>query len=75
MAVLMVVGNPEVPGIPTFILDKVRVLTSTIALEFSYVEWGSSHQHALFALGIILFLIVSALNFIATFMIRRDNLE
>jgi len=73
MALLMVIGNPEVPGIPSFILDKVRVLTSTIALEFSYVEWGSSHQHALFALGIILFFIVSALNFIATFMIGRNK--
>ncbi len=71
MAVLMVVGNPEVPWIPVSILDRVRVLTSTIAIEFSYTEWGSPHQHALFAIGVLLFLMVIILNFVATFVIRK----
>jgi phosphate transport system permease protein len=75
MAVLMVVGNPETPWIPTGILDRVRMLTSTIAIEFSYAEWGSTHQHALFAIGVVLFLMVTALNFIATFVIRRKNIQ
>lgn len=75
MAVLMVVGNPETPWIPTSILDRVRMLTSTIAIEFSYVEWGSQHQHALFAIGVVLFFLVTALNFLATFVIRRRKLE
>ena len=73
MAVLMVVGNPEVPWIPLSVLDRVRTLTSTLALEFSYVEWGSQHQHALFAIGVVLFLMVTALNFVATFVIKRRN--
>jgi phosphate transport system permease protein len=73
MAVLMVVGNPEVPWIPLSVLDRVRTLTSTIALEFSYVEWGSQHQHSLFAIGVVLFLMVTALNFVATFVIKRRN--
>ena len=75
MAVLMVIGNPETPWIPTSILDQVRTLTSTIAIEFSYTEWGSPHQHALFAIGAVLFLIVVVLNFIATFVIRRRNMH
>ncbi len=73
MAVLMVIGNPETPWIPLSVLDQVRTLTSTIALEFSYVEWGSPHQHALFAVGVVLFLMVTALNFVATFVIRRQS--
>jgi phosphate transport system permease protein len=73
MAVLMVVGNPETPWIPVSILDRVRVLTSTIAIEFGYAEWGSQHQHALFAIGIVLFLMVTILNYVATFVIRRKQ--
>ena len=75
MAVLMVVGNPETPWIPTGILDRVRVLTSTIAIEFSYAEWGSPHQYALFAIGVVLFFMVTILNFLATFVIRRGNIH
>ena len=75
MAVLMVVGNPETPWIPTGILDRVRMLTSTIAIEFSYAEWGSTHQHALFAIGVVLFLMVTALNLTASFVIRRKNIQ
>ncbi|MBN2335602.1 phosphate ABC transporter permease subunit PstC [Candidatus Bathyarchaeota archaeon] len=75
MAVLMVVGNPETPWIPTGVLDRVRMLTSTIAIEYSYAEWGSSHQYALFAIGVVLFFMVTALNFIATFVIRRRNIQ
>ncbi len=73
MAVLMVIGNPETPWIPLSILDRARTLTSTIAIEFSYAEWGSAHQHALFAVGVVLFLMVTALNYIATFVIRRQR--
>jgi phosphate transport system permease protein len=75
MAVMMVIGNPNIPFIPTSILDQVRTLTSTIALEFSYVSWGSGHQQALYAMGAVLFFIVMALNFVATFVIRRKVVE
>jgi phosphate transport system permease protein len=71
MAVLMVIGNPNIPFLPTSVVDQVRTLTSTIAIEFSYVQWGSKHQQALYAMGVVLFLIVMALNFVATFVIRR----
>ena len=65
MAVLMVVGNPEVPYIPTSILDRVRVLTSTIVIEFNYAVWGSDQMRALFAIGVVLFIITAVVNLLA----------
>jgi ABC-type phosphate transport system permease subunit len=47
------------------------VLTSTIVIEISYAVWGSMHQHALFALGVVLFIIVAILNAITTMVIRK----
>ena len=72
MAVLMVIGNPNIPWIPTSVLEQVRVLTSTIVIEISYAVWGSMHQHALFALGVVLFIIVAILNAITTAIIRKS---
>ncbi|MBN1762064.1 MAG: phosphate ABC transporter permease subunit PstC [Methanomicrobia archaeon] len=72
MAVLMVIGNPNIPWIPTGVLEPVRVLTSTIVIEISYAVWGSIHQHALFALGVVLFIIVALLNAITTAIIRKS---
>ncbi|MCW3131939.1 MAG: phosphate ABC transporter permease subunit PstC [Candidatus Methanospirare jalkutatii] len=72
MAVLMVIGNPNIPSVPTSVFDAARVLTSTIVLEISYAVWGSTHQHALFALGIVLFAIVAFLNIITTAIVRRE---
>jgi phosphate transport system permease protein len=72
MAVLMVIGNPNIPWIPTSVLEQVRVLTSTIVIEISYAVWGSMHQHALFALGVVLFIIVAILNAITTAIVRTS---
>jgi phosphate transport system permease protein len=72
MAVLMVIGNPNIPWIPTSVLEPVRVLTSTIVIEISYAVWGSMHQHALFALGVVLFIIVAMLNAITTAIVRKS---
>jgi len=65
MAVLMVIGNPEIPYIPTSIFDRVRVLTSTIVIEFNYAVWGSDQMRALFAIGVLLFIITAAVNLLA----------
>ncbi len=72
MAVLMVVGNPNVPFIPSSIFDTARVLTSTIVIEYSYAAWGSMHQHAIFALGVVLFVIVALFNIITTAIVKRE---
>lgn len=61
MAVIMIAGNAlKIPG---SILDSVRTLTSTIALELGYA--AGDHRAALFACGSFLFLIIIILNIIA----------
>lgn len=67
MAVIMVAGNAL--QIPTSILDPVRTLTSNIALELGYAS--GHHREALFATGIVLFIIIMILNLSATFVTRR----
>jgi phosphate ABC transporter permease protein PstC len=61
MAVIMIAGNAlKIPG---SILDSVRTLTSTIALELGYAS--GDHRAALFACGSFLFLIIIILNIVA----------
>jgi phosphate transport system permease protein len=67
MAVIMVAGNAL--QIPTSVLDPVRTLTSNIALELGYA--AGRHREALFATGIVLFVIIMILNLSATFITRR----
>jgi phosphate transport system permease protein len=67
MAVIMVAGNAL--KIPVSILDPVRTLTSTIALEMGYS--AGDHRQALFAAGIILFIFIMSLNILANVLMRR----
>jgi phosphate transport system permease protein len=67
MAVIMVAGNAL--QIPTSVLDPVRTLTSNIALELGYA--AGRHREALFATGIVLFVIIMILNLSATLITRR----
>jgi phosphate ABC transporter permease protein PstC len=67
MAVIMVAGNAL--KLPTSVLDPVRTLTSNIALELGYAS--GRHREALFATGIVLFVIIMILNFTATIITRR----
>lgn len=58
MAVIMVAGNSvQMPHSP---LDSVRTLTANIALEMGYA--AGDHRAALFATGIVLFVIIMILN-------------
>jgi phosphate ABC transporter permease protein PstC len=67
MAVIMIAGNAL--KIPHSILDSVRTLTSTIALELGYA--AGDHRAALFACGAFLFLIIIVLNIIAIKVTKR----
>jgi len=60
MTVLMVAGGAAV--IPHGLLQPMRPLTATIVAEMGEAVHGSLHYHALFALGLVLFLISLALN-------------
>jgi phosphate transport system permease protein len=61
MAVVMVAGNAV--QFPHSLLDPVRTLTANLALEMSYAS--GDHRAALFATGMVLFLIVVILNGVA----------
>ncbi len=67
MAVIMVAGNAV--SIPHTPLAPVRTLTSNIALEMGYA--AGEHREALFATGVILFIIIMILNTLATVTSRR----
>lgn len=67
MAVIMIAGNAL--KIPHSILDSVRTLTSTIALELGYA--AGDHRAALFACGAFLFLLIIILNIIAIKVTKR----
>ena len=67
MAIIMVAGNSL--KIPTSILDPVRTLTANIALELGYAT--GRHREALFATGIVLFIIIMILNLAASAVTRR----
>ena len=67
MAVIMVTGNAlDLPHSP---LAPIRTLTSNIALELGYAS--GKHQKALFATGVILFVMIMILNLAATATSRR----
>ncbi|WP_130861204.1 phosphate ABC transporter permease subunit PstC [Bacilliculturomica massiliensis] len=67
MAVLLITGNMAV--IPGSVLDSVATLTGTIAMEMSYAS--PTHQQALFAVGIVLFVIIMLLNLTAQLTVKR----
>jgi phosphate transport system permease protein len=60
MAVLMVTGNASV--IPHSFLQPVRTIPATIAAELGEASVGGLHYKALFALGIVLFIITFGIN-------------
>jgi phosphate ABC transporter permease protein PstC len=74
MAALMVIGNPYLPWVTLNPLDIVRTLPTTIALEFSYVEFFSKHYYALFGMGVVLFISVFMMNLVATYFSGRSKM-
>jgi len=69
MVVMMVTGNS--PVIPKSILQPLRTLTATIAGEMGETVGGSDHYFALFAVGLVLFIITFIINFVADAFLRR----
>lgn len=69
MAVIMVAGNAT--KIPVSPLEPVRTLTSNVALEMGYAI--GEHREALFATGIVLFVIIALLNTLARLVARVEK--
>jgi phosphate transport system permease protein len=71
MAVMMVTGNAAL--IPHSFLQPVRTLTATIAAEMGESVQGGSHYAALFAIGIVLFIITFIINGVADIYLARNK--
>ena len=69
MVVMMVTGNA--PVVPRSILQPLRTLTATIAGEMGETVGGSEHYFALFAVGLVLFVITFTINLVADIFLRR----
>jgi phosphate transport system permease protein len=74
MAVMMVTGNAAVmPDSLAALFKPVRTMTATIAAEMGEVARDSTHYHALFGIGIILFLITFLINLTAVSTIFKKR--
>ncbi len=71
MAVMMVTGNAAL--IPHSFLQPVRTLTATIAAEMGETVQGGDHYAALFAIGIVLFVITFLINGVADWYLHRTQ--
>jgi len=52
----------------------VRPMTATIAIEIKEVVVNSLHWHALFAVGLLLFLITFLLNIFVDFWLKKKSI-
>jgi phosphate transport system permease protein len=80
MAVMMVTGNAaRMPLALDSLFQPVRTMTATVAAEMGEVAQGSTHYHALFGIGVILFVLTFAINLTAAATIfekqRRGGLR
>lgn len=71
MAVMMITGNAAV--MPQSILQPVRTLTATIAAEMGEAVVGSEHYFALFAIGIVLFVMSFCVNVTADIFLHKKR--
>ncbi|GAW93566.1 phosphate ABC transporter permease subunit PstC [Calderihabitans maritimus] len=71
MTVLMATGNA--PAMPGSFLDSVRTMTATIAIELGEVPYNTTHYYALFAVGLVLFLMTFVVNLAADVILHRHQ--
>lgn len=71
MVTLMLAGGAAI--IPSSIFDPVRPMPASIAAEMAEAPFRSQHYHALFAIGITLFLFTLAFNILAARVARRGT--
>ncbi len=69
MVVLMVAGGAAM--IPYSIFDPVRPMPAAIAAEMGEAPAGTPHYHALFAIGVVLFILTLLFNILAYCISQR----
>ncbi len=70
MTVLMVTGN--MIARPSSFFDSVRTLSANIAIDIGDVAYKSIHFHAIFFVGLVLFMITFVVNLLADILINRN---
>ena len=75
MVVLLCAGNriaiPPLSQGLAIVFQPVHTMTGIIAQELGEVEQGGIHWHALFTVGLLLFLISLVINFLAQRVVQR----
>jgi phosphate transport system permease protein len=71
MVVLMVAGGAAM--IPTSIFSPVRPMPSSIAAEMAEAPFRSDHYHALFAIGMVLFVFTLIFNIVASYVAEKNK--
>ena len=71
MVVLMVAGGAAT--IPTSLFSPLRPMPSSIAAEMAEAPFRSDHYHALFAIGVVLFLFTLLFNVIAQHIAEKHK--
>jgi phosphate transport system permease protein len=69
MVVLMVAGGAAM--IPDGLFDPVRPMPAAIAAEMGEAPRGGMHYHALFAIGVTLFILTFCFNLLSDFISKR----
>jgi phosphate transport system permease protein len=69
MTVLMATGNAR--AFPHGFLSAVRTMTANIAIELGEVPYFTTHYYALFAIGLVLFVMTFLVNLIADVVLNK----
>ena len=69
MTVLMATGCAI--AMPHSFLQSVQTMTATIAIELGEVPYNTTHYYALFAIGLMLFIITFIINMIADVVLHK----
>jgi len=69
MTVLMATGNAR--SFPHGFFDSVRTMTANIAIELGEVPYFTTHYYALFAVGLVLFVLTFLVNLAADVVLRK----
>ncbi|MCM8760573.1 MAG: phosphate ABC transporter permease subunit PstC [Candidatus Omnitrophica bacterium] len=69
MTVLMATGCAL--AMPKSFLDSVQTMTATIAIELGEVPYDTTHYYALFAIGLVLFIITFVINMISDIILHK----
>jgi len=69
MTVLMATGNA--PAFPKGFLSSIRTMTANIAIELGEVPYYTTHYYALFAIGLVLFIITFLVNLISDIILHK----